>query len=379
MSRQIELALISLMPSYGTDLPPSLVQQASSLLAQSRNQASTLKAEEEIARTYACANIACDRLKIPLDLPPIEPRPPVPPRIYKRLYSHLDSILATTTSGGRRSSGRVRTQVSKFGAEESTTSSPSRPLPSRGTPTKDQSLSQFRKNTTPIGKNAGTTTNGDSERTGLPLWVAPVIRFFCTETGSKKLAPTMLAGVESILFPGGQKMEEAWAKGQTTEVLAAVLYHVTIRFQAITTGAPVDGDSYAPIRKEILGILGKARKEVVFVGAEDAGAWDGWTTVKAQDFDTMAEAARENDWLESDWYRGINDVVQNIGDGDINMDEGDEGVQEDVGRRADTMFQDRYDFLSESRRADYKTWKEMQLVRIEKLLAEQGAMEIDAQ
>ncbi|KAM3513376.1 hypothetical protein MY11210_002957 [Beauveria gryllotalpidicola] len=379
MSRQLELALISLMPSYGADLPPSLVELASSLLAQSRNQASTLKAEEEIARLYACANIACDRLKIQLDLPPIEPRPPVPPRIYKRLYAHLDNILPAIAGGARRSSGRVRTQVTKFGAEESTASSPSRPLPSRATPTKDQSLGQFRKITTPIGKKAAAGTNGKSQRTGLPPWVAPVIRFFCVETGSKKLAPTILAGTESILFPEGQKMEENWAKGQITEALAAVIYHVTIRFQSITNGTAFDGNSYAPIRKEILGILGKARKEVVFVGAEDAGAWDGWTNVKAKDFDAMVEAAQAAEWLDSDWYRGINDVVQNIGDGNVNTDEGDEGAQEGAVRRADTMFQDRYDFLSETRRADYKTWKDTQLARIEKLLAVQGTMDIDTQ
>ncbi|ATY58437.1 Origin recognition subunit 6 [Cordyceps militaris] len=379
MSRQIELALISLMPSYVKDIPPLLVELASSLLAQSRNQASTLKAEEEIARLYACANIACERLKIQLDLPPIEPRPPVPPRIYKRLYSHLDNILPSTTSGARRSSGRVRTKVSKFGAEESTANSSSQPLLSSATSSKDQSLNQFRKNPTPVGKKAAGVTNDESERTGLPPWVAPVIRFFSVETGSKKLAPTMLAGTESILFPGGQKMEDEWANGQTTEVLAAVLYHVTIRFQAVTSGVLVDSDGCAPIRKEILGILGKARKEVVFVGAEDAGAWDGWATVKVKDFDAVVETAREKGWLDSDWYRGIDDVVRNIGDGDVNMDDGDEGALEGSGRRADTMFQDRYDFLSESRRADYKTWKETQLARIDKLLMEQGAMEIDAQ
>ncbi|KAJ2968995.1 hypothetical protein NQ176_g8899 [Zarea fungicola] len=378
MSRQVELALISLMPSYGTDLPPSLIELANSLLAQSRNQASTLKAEEEIARLYACANIACDRLKISLDLPPIEPRPPVPPRIYKRLYAHLDSILPAAGSSARRSSGRVRTQVSKFGAGESTASSPSRPLPSRGTPTKEQSLSQFRKKTTPISKKSANGAEGKSQPTGLPPWVAPVIRFFSVETGSKKLAPTMLAGLESILFPGGQKEQEDWANGQTTEVLAAVLYHVTVRFQAVVSGAPVDSDSYGPIRKEILGLLGKARKEVVFVGAEDAGAWDEWTTVKAKDFDAMVETAQESGWLDSDWYRGISDVVQSIGDADVDMDEAEDGTLETTGKRADTMFQDRYDFLSENRRADYKAWREAQLAKIQKLEAEQGAMEIDA-
>lgn len=61
MSKQLEQTLYSLMPQYGTDLPQSLVDLAGSLLAQSRFKASTLKAEEEVARLYACAHIACDR------------------------------------------------------------------------------------------------------------------------------------------------------------------------------------------------------------------------------------------------------------------------------------------------------------------------------
>lgn len=61
MSRPIEQALLSLLPSHNSNLPPTLVELASSLLAQSRNKASTLKAEEEVARAYACANLACDR------------------------------------------------------------------------------------------------------------------------------------------------------------------------------------------------------------------------------------------------------------------------------------------------------------------------------
>lgn len=61
MSRPIEQALLSLLPTQNANLPPSLVELASSLLAQSRNKASTLKAEEEVARTYACAHLACDR------------------------------------------------------------------------------------------------------------------------------------------------------------------------------------------------------------------------------------------------------------------------------------------------------------------------------
>lgn len=61
MSRQIEQALLSLMPTQTSDLPPQLVNLADSLLAQSRHKASTLKADEEVARLYACAHLACDR------------------------------------------------------------------------------------------------------------------------------------------------------------------------------------------------------------------------------------------------------------------------------------------------------------------------------
>lgn len=61
MSRQIEQALLSLLPTQNSNLPPPLIELAGSLLAQSRLHASTLKAEEDVARLYACCHLACDR------------------------------------------------------------------------------------------------------------------------------------------------------------------------------------------------------------------------------------------------------------------------------------------------------------------------------
>lgn len=61
MDRSVAQALSSLLPALGGSLPPELVELAVSLLAQSRSKASSLKADEEIARSYACANIACER------------------------------------------------------------------------------------------------------------------------------------------------------------------------------------------------------------------------------------------------------------------------------------------------------------------------------
>ena len=58
----IEQALTGLMPTLNGPLPPELMDLALSLLARSRNAAQSLKPDEEIARPYACAQLACERL-----------------------------------------------------------------------------------------------------------------------------------------------------------------------------------------------------------------------------------------------------------------------------------------------------------------------------
>jgi len=57
---QIEQALVTLLPSVNS-LPDELVRRANDLLIQSKSVAANLKPQEEIGRTYACANIACER------------------------------------------------------------------------------------------------------------------------------------------------------------------------------------------------------------------------------------------------------------------------------------------------------------------------------
>lgn len=61
MDKAVAQALNGLVPTLIGPLPPELLELAVSLLAQSRNKASSLKADEEIARSYACANLACER------------------------------------------------------------------------------------------------------------------------------------------------------------------------------------------------------------------------------------------------------------------------------------------------------------------------------
>lgn len=64
MDRSMAQTLTVLVPTLTGPLPPELLELAVSLLAQSRSKASSLKADEEIARAYACANVACERCEL---------------------------------------------------------------------------------------------------------------------------------------------------------------------------------------------------------------------------------------------------------------------------------------------------------------------------
>lgn len=57
----VEQALTGLVPALNGPLPPELVDLTLSLLARSRSVANSLKSDEEIARPYACAQLACER------------------------------------------------------------------------------------------------------------------------------------------------------------------------------------------------------------------------------------------------------------------------------------------------------------------------------
>jgi origin recognition complex subunit 6 len=56
-----EQALTGLVPALNGPLPQELIDLTLSLLARSRSVASSLKSDEEIARPYACAQLACER------------------------------------------------------------------------------------------------------------------------------------------------------------------------------------------------------------------------------------------------------------------------------------------------------------------------------
>ncbi|KAL2759633.1 hypothetical protein ACRALDRAFT_1091442 [Sodiomyces alcalophilus JCM 7366] len=367
MSRSIEPILLSLIPTHSSALPPPLVELAGSLLAQSRHRASTLKTEEEVARLYACCHIACERLKISLNLPPIEPRPPIPPRIYKRLYAHLDNILPAT--GGPRTPGRNGTPRSKL----RDTRDSGRPLPSRPTPGKDQSLAPFRSGLDTPTKSTGRAVPL-THQSGLHPWLQPTIRFMCRETGYVRFAPNILAGVESIVAPGGRRTRDEWVLSNLSVLCGAIYFFVTQQVLKIRTGQEINRETYVPARNEVLNLMAKAREQLP--NGEDT--WEGWQAPKSKDFDAATQEITTRGWLEGDWFRCLGEVIAAADrSGDNQRKEKQRGVSSQGGgdvpavkvtvRRADTMFQDRYDFLSEKKRVEYRIWEEGITSRIRQL------------
>ncbi|KAK4179449.1 origin recognition complex, subunit 6 [Triangularia setosa] len=379
MNRSIEQALLSLIPTHNTTLPPQLTELGSSLLAQSRHKASTLKAEEEIARPYACAHIACDRLKITLNLPPIEPRPPIPPRIYKRLYSHLDKILpsGTGTPGrGTPARGSVRTPSTKLREQHaplgtSPLASKSRPLPGRTTPSKEKSLADFRDSNadgTPSKRKLATTPQSKRKPSPLPLWIRPTLRYLCKELGPVSIGPIVASGVESIVCPQGKQTEDEWVMINLVSLLGALYLFV---WRGVTfPGQDLNQSAYIKFRKQLVATLNRARQEVEVNARGDDGekAWEGWYDVKLKDLDTAALVINRHGWLDLDWAKGVEDLVHMNKEREVEDEEDADREARSAEpvqlRRADTMFQERYDFLTDRKRKAYAEWKDGIMKRI---------------
>ncbi|KAF2764271.1 hypothetical protein EJ03DRAFT_331999 [Teratosphaeria nubilosa] len=119
MPSPVELCLSSLLPTL-SPLPAELIQFSNSLLAQSRARASSLKPEEEIARTYACCHIACERLGKRLALELGRPSPPCQPKVYQKLKTYLGSVLRTPVTPRRGKEGRAEDKLGKSASAAST-------------------------------------------------------------------------------------------------------------------------------------------------------------------------------------------------------------------------------------------------------------------
>ncbi|OJD37766.1 origin recognition complex subunit 6 [Diplodia corticola] len=379
MSKPVEQALVGLVPAHNGPIPPELLNTAVSLLAQSRNKASSLRPEEEIARTYACAHLACERLKQRLNLPPIAPRPPIPPRAYKRVYAYLDSALTTTTTPSSSFTGSfsgapaqpqtpsrraTRTAAATTYTPSSrrtptATTTPSRATPARKTPattprgaaaaaaagdTRTPTASSTKRKR---GDTATTNHGGDGI---VPAYVAPLIRALCRALDAPRAAvPHVYAGVQSVLKQQAantttpsrssarktRRAEHAPAEvvvvvgeKDVPPLVAVLLMYTMIRL----SGRPTSAAEMRERRGKVVEVL---REEGGFgeTGEEEEGEEELVGRVEG-----LLVEVKERGWLDMEWFGNVVQQGEDEGeDVDVEMEDGgdteaDEDGDEDEGR-----------------------------------------------
>ncbi|KAL1900472.1 hypothetical protein Cpir12675_000944 [Ceratocystis pirilliformis] len=378
------------MPSHGPIIPPQLVDLAGSLVVQSRQRASTLKAEEEIARSYCCAHLACDRLKIALNLPPIEPRPPIPPRVYKRLYTHLDNVLPKTAM--RVNATRARPTAPPTAPPLSRNRlAGAQPMAGR-VPQKPSTASRL------MGGSVESST-GKDRNTGVPKWMIPVARYMCVKAEQRFMAPSVFGGIDYIVAPGGKRTKDPWILTNLGAVVMAVfvlvvergaaLLHASRPKDAYTKGEGTnttdntDGarEYISPkMRKLAVELAIRARSEITSI--TEKSDWEGWSAPTARTLSQALERIQsEEEWINADWMGSVKDVVARILEANERVRSGRQKAAQSSGlvQRSDTMMQEKWEFLNEKRRREQRAWEETILMKISQLESSSGglSMEVD--
>ncbi|KAK6008140.1 hypothetical protein QM012_000043 [Aureobasidium pullulans] len=343
MPTPIEQALITLVPTLNS-LPQELIDLSTSLLAQSRNKASSLKPEEEIGRTYTCAHIAVERLKHRLDIDKVVARPPVAPRIYKKLYGYLDAALkepATprtnrlkdVTATGTPGSGRGRRSV--LGTPVGTPSrTPAKSVRSAGvTPSKTPaSVAKSVESTTASGRRTRSARkvteeevviqDSEEERPkdtaheqetddNLPDQVRPMVEAVCDALDVPQATPHVCSALTAILRLRGwndaqpttldptprssakkrkrtsTEAEEITAIEDTTSITPSSLPALIAAISLLTTftlrNTVIDGTTYATARSSAITALEP-------------------NPPTPKDVDGFLHASKTEGWLELPWF-----------------------------------------------------------------------------
>ncbi|KAI4924820.1 hypothetical protein J4E85_007937 [Alternaria conjuncta] len=330
-----------------------------------------MKPDEEIARPYACAQLACERyknqnfirasdadlqrLKKRLNLPTIASRPPCPPRIYKKLYNYLSSALPDSTTP-REPTTPSKPKVS---APASARNTPKTPLSARKTP-----------------RTARRLDNNDGEA---PEWVMPTIRSLAKTFEYTSLIPHVYTGVESIYpllsrmsaaeTPSKRPKRTTTATSSSGEVSDTRVLSLIVVVFLLVYSRMKDIDVSIQQYNEW---LAKAVKAVlVLPAAKDVE--DGELQAKIEE--TM-KMAKEEGWLQMQWF----DSVKPQGDGEemegVEMGDGAAASKtKGMGLRSGgsdyiglgTMMQGATDYLGERQQEDYARWKEDILARVREL------------
>lgn len=204
-----------------------------------------------------------------------------------------------------------------------------------------------------------------------------------------------MAGLESIIAPYHKRVQDEWVDSHLSALVGAIYWFVS-ESADLAPGEEMTAETsrarYKSVRKVLLDALRAARDNVKIpvpargrksevTQEQEAAFWEGWQEItKPADLDGAIMEVTNRKWLDSDWYRSIEylrDKADGGGDEAGNPGEDDENAAATVQiTKADTMLQDKFDYLNERRRADYRQWKAGILRRIE-LLEQKDAMEVD--
>jgi origin recognition complex subunit 6 len=392
---------LNLIVPTTTTLPPSLIDLATTLLAQSRAKVPSLKPDEEIARPFACCHIACERLKHRLALEIGKVGPPCGPRIYKKLYAFLDSSLAAEPSTPRAK----RVVDVDVGA-----------TPASGRSGRQGVASGVKATPGSLGKRSRAVVEQDSGASNLPQWTMPMIRHVCETCETPRAATHVYAGVESVyraLQSAAQKAEAGEAAtpskrrrsnaGDADKVTSDVLPMPTdkqipalIIAVYLVTAEAMQGQA-RPAANKARQRKAQSAAEAFLITQESTAI-----EVKPKDIETYLQASKQ-DWTEMEWYKNLRSTNDNDNDNGTNrgadydelsgpntprkqpaktpLRRKEKHSQRKIGEEEQnpagllpglgTMFQPAVDWLSEERRAEFEEWKEDLLESV--VLVEQEA------
>ncbi|KAH0289452.1 hypothetical protein M436DRAFT_64466 [Aureobasidium namibiae CBS 147.97] len=344
MPTPIEQALITLVPTLNS-LPQELIDLSTSLLAQSRNKASSLKPEEEIGRTYACAHIAVERLKPRLDIDKVVARPPVAPRIYKKLYGYLDTSLkepATPRTNRLKDVETVGTPGSGRGrrsAADTPSKTPAKTVKSAGaTPSKTpasvaksvgsvttsgrRTRSAFK---APEAKDEATVQDSEEERQkeaaqqeekddSLPDQVRPMAEAVCDALDVPQATPHVCAALSAILHLRGwndTKSEPPKSTPRSSAKKRKQPLTDTIDVAAIEDPSSITPTSLPALIAAVSLVTTFTLRNTVIDGTTYATARSSTITALEPngplpiDVDTFLHASKAEGWLELPWFTTV--------------------------------------------------------------------------
>lgn len=376
MPTPIELTLHTLLPTTHL-LPPQLTELSTSLLAQSRAKASTLKQEEEIARIYACCHIACQRLGHKLALEIAKPAPPCKPRVYNKLHTYFNSVLATPRTPSKTAAKRDLDVGNPGRSATRSEKTHVTPVKTVGTPV----------------TSTGKRKVGQIARAELPNYVMPMIRQLCKEFDIPEAAPHCLAGVQSVWHveadgataPKRRKIANAQEtagelSGNNELLLATIVAIFLVVLNEMHSAERSDLEIEEHTTKAIDTVLQYC----------DDNTSNSSQQCTSEDLLTDVDNLLHNaNWTPMEWYLNIPrqdlDALQTEVDAQLNLEvrpaktplrrkekHASRDTEDEPGAAGllpglGTMFQPALDWLSEERRAEYVVWKQGIMSEIDSL------------